>query len=307
MESFRLPDATHIARVHLCVSSLTEAMAFYMDVLGFRLIERRDETAALSATGEGPALLLLTARPDAPRRPRRTTGLYHVAIRLPGREALGRVFRRLVDQDWPLHGAADHLVSEALYLADPDDNGLELYCDRPREQWVRVRDEVAMATERLDADALLQAGGADPWTGIDPGTDIGHVHLQVSSLAKAEAFYHGLLGLDVTQRGYPGALFLSAGGYHHHVGVNVWASEGAGPSLPDALGLLSFGLAVPDVEAWQTLVRRTLAAGVPVEEWRRDEFWAGAFVRDPDRIGVELVAERSAVTSEILGKLRETV
>jgi catechol 2,3-dioxygenase len=304
MSRFRLPDAAHIARVHLRVSSLSEALAFYLDILGFRLIEREGDTAALSATGAGPAQILVTGLPGARRKPRGTTGLYHVAIRLPGESALGRLLRRLGDQDWPLLGLSDHLVSEAIYLADPDGNGLEFYCDRPREQWAHRAGQVQMATEPLDADALLQAAGDGPWTGIDPGTDVGHVHLHVSDLQRAEAFYHNLIGLDVTQRSYSGALFLSAGGYHHHVGVNVWAGFGA-PSPPaDAVGLLSFGLHVPDVGAWEDLVRRLTSAGVAVEEWRRDDTWVGALVRDPDRIGVELLVDRTDSALATLRKLR---
>ncbi len=305
MNSFDLPATTHIGRVHLDVSALSEALAFYTDVLGFRLVEREGDTAALSATGEGPALLLLTGRPEARPKPRRSTGLYHVAVRLPGQAALGRLLRHLVDADWPLQGAADHLVSEAIYLADPDGNGLELYCDRPREQWVRRDGQVEMATEPLNEGRLLQAGGTDPWAGIDPGTDIGHVHLHVSSLEKAEGFYHGVLGLDITQRSYPGALFLSAGGYHHHVGVNTWAGEGAPPPPADAVGLRSFGLHVPDVEAWQALVKRAQAAGTAVEEWRRDDTWVSALVRDPDRIAVELMVERARVTPEMVKQMRQ--
>ena len=305
MSGFRLPDAAHIARAHLRVSSLSEALAFYLDILGFRLVEREGDTAALSATGAGPPQILVTGLPGASRKPRGTTGLYHVAVRLPGEAALGRLLRRLMDQDWPLLGLSDHLVSEAIYLNDPDGNGFEFYCDRPREQWVHRAGQVEMATELLDADALLQAAGVGPWAGIDPGTDLGHVHLHVSDLQLAEAFYHDLLGLDITQRSYPGALFLAAGGYHHHVGVNVWAGLGAPWPPADAVGLLSFGFHVPDVVVWQALVRRLSSAGVAVEEWRRDETWVSALVRDPDRIGVELLVERTAVSTHLLRKLRE--
>jgi catechol 2,3-dioxygenase len=196
-----------------------------------------------------------------------------------------------VDQGWPFQGAADHLVSEALYLTDPDGNGLELYVDRPRAAWPYRNGQLIMATDPLDLNALLAEADQDPapWTGVDPGVDVGHVHLHVSDLARAEAFYSGLLGMDVTQRGYPGALFLSAGGYHHHLGVNTWAGAGAPPPPPDAVGLISFALNLPGAPAWRALLDRLRAAGAPLEggEWENGLY---ALIYDPDRNGIELTS-----------------
>ncbi len=238
MTKFSLPAEAHIGQVHLQVSDLARALAFYSSLLGFRQAGKAGGSVLLSATGRAPCHIVLTEIPDARRKPARTTGLYHVALRYPSRLALARAFRRLVDYDWPFQGFADHLVSEALYLADPDGNGLELYVDRPRDQWQRRNGQLEMATDPLDVNALLAEADADatPWTGVYPETDVGHVHLHVSDLTRAEAFYSDLLGLDVTQRGYPGALFLSAGGYHHHLGVNVWAGAGAPPPPLEAAG-----------------------------------------------------------------------
>jgi catechol 2,3-dioxygenase len=291
MSEYRLSAATHIGHVHLQVSDHERALAFYGDLLGFRLVARDGVKAMLSATGQAPYHVVLTERLGARRKPGRTTGLYHVAIRLPNRTALSRVFRRLVTHEWPFQGFADHLVSEALYMADPDGNGLELYIDRPREQWRRRNGQLEMATDPLDVEGLLAEADNDstPWTGIDPGTDIGHVHLHVSDLARAEAFYSGLLGLDVTQRSYPGALFLSAGGYHHHLGVNVWAGVGAPPPPPDAVGLRSFGLVLPSEPAWRVLHRRLQESGVSMEELRPDAQATSVLIRDPDGNGVELL------------------
>jgi catechol 2,3-dioxygenase len=266
MTDYRLPDATQIGAVSLKVKDLDRALAFYRDLLGFRDIERQDGSARLSATGTPPAHVHLSANPDARPKPRRTTGLYHVAIRLPDRRALARVLLRLIAAQWPLQGAADHLVSEAVYLADPDGNGLELYRDRPRDQWRWYGDQIAMATDPLDADDLLAQADDAPWDGIDPGTDIGHVHLQVSDLARAEAFYGDLLGFAVMQRSYPGALFVAAGGYHHHLGLNIWAGRGAPPPPPDAVGLEAFAVALPDAGSVEALVARLRDRGVAVEE-----------------------------------------
>lgn len=292
MNGFHLPAGTHIGRVHLQVSGLERALTFYRDLLGFQEAGREDDTAALSATGGRPYHILLTERLGARPKPPRTAGLYHVAIRFPDRRALARAFQRLVDYRYPLQGFADHLVSEALYLADPDGNGLELYADRPRERWEQRDGQIDMATDPLDVEDLLAeaAGDAAPWTGVHPKTDIGHVHLHVSDLAQAEAFYSGLLGLDVTQRSYPGALFLSAGGYHHHLGVNTWA--GAGPPPLDAVGLLSFALQLPAQEAWRILYERVRESGVGAEDLRDYKHARGVLIRDPDGNGVELLVNK---------------
>jgi catechol 2,3-dioxygenase len=290
MHDFHLPPGTHIAYAHLRVANLERSLQFYRDLLGFHAIDREDATVRLSPTGQRPPEIILTGYPGAQPKPPRTTGLYHIAIRLPDRLALARTLHRLLESDWPLQGAADHLVSEAIYLPDPDGNGLELYTDRPRERWVWDGDQVAMATEALDvAGLLVEANRGGPWTGIDPATDIGHVHLHVSDLARAEAFYSDLLGFDVTQRTYPGALFVAAGGYHHHLGLNTWAGHGAPPPPPDAAGLVAFGICLPDQETWQTVVNRAKEAGVPVEA-QDDGDSPGALLHDSDRNAVVLLA-----------------
>ncbi len=290
MDSFQLPAGTQIAHVHLLVSSLEKALAFYRDLLGFQTVEQNTNTVALSANGQPPYRLVLTERPGARPKPARTTGLYHVAIRFPNRHELARVLQRLVAHRWPFQGFADHGVSEALYLADPDGSGLELYFDRPSERWRWQGGQIAMTTEPLDVEALLVEAEKDPspWAGAPLETDVGHVHLHVSDLAQAEAFYHGLLGLDVTQRGYPGALFLSAGGYHHHLGVNVWAGVGAPPPPADAVGLSSFALRVPDVETWTILHERVQQAGLDMQDQGYDGT-RSFLIRDADDNGVEVI------------------
>lgn len=284
-DQFRIAAATHIGYVHLRVSDLERSLAFYLDVLGFRLVSGGPHTATLSATGRGPGLIVLTARKDAPARPPRSTGLYHFAIRVPGRRALAMVIRHLQEMQWPVQGYADHDVSEAVYFADPDGIGIEVYSDRPREDWPLRNGQVEMVTEPLDLDNLMRELETWPgkWDGIDPATDIGHVHLRVSNLQAAGDFYHGVLGFDVTQSDLIGALFLSAGGYHHHVGVNVWSSEN-GPRPPlDAVGLISFSVWVPDAATLREISRRLKAAGVSVD--REDHH--GLSAADPDRILIE--------------------
>ncbi len=235
-----LPDDAHIGEVSLTVSNLDRAVGFYTDTLGFRVIDHASTEAVLGASADRP-LLRLHENPTARAMPRRSSGLYHVAILTPSRAALGRSLRRLAERRYPLSGAAHHLVSEALYLNDPDGLGLEIYRDLPGESWPREDGELLMATDPLDLDAIVREPGAEsPWAGLDPDTTIGHVHLHVPSLETAEAFYCGDVGFVPTLRRYPGALFVSAGGYHHHVGLNTWAGAGAPPPPPDAVGLTRF-------------------------------------------------------------------
>jgi catechol 2,3-dioxygenase len=284
MGDYRLPDTAHISYVHLRVGDLDRATAFYHDRLGFRVIDQHSSTVSLSASGTAPSQIILTEHPGARPRPPRTTGLYHTAIRLPDRRALARVLRQLVEYGWWLQGAADHLVSEALYLPDAENNGVELYADRPRDQWVWDGDQVEMSTEALDINGLLAQADAAPWNGIDPRTNIGHMHLNVSDLDRSEAFYCDLLGFDVMQRSYPGALFVSAGGYHHHIGLNIWKGHGAPPPPPDAMGLIGFGIALPDEPNRRALIEQVRSAGAAVDE--SNEL---AQLTDPDGIEVGLV------------------
>lgn len=242
-----LPDDAHIGQVSLTVANLDGSIAFYRDVLGFRQVTREGSTASL---GAGRMLVELVEKRDAIPKPRRSAGLYHFAILVPSRAALGRSLRRLAAMNWPLTGASDHLVSEALYLDDPDGLGIEIYRDRPRPEWPRRDGQVLMATDPLDLGGVHDEPGADaPWSGLDAATVIGHVHLHVPHLDAAEALYCGRIGFEPTVRGYPGALFVAAGGYHHHLGLNTWTGIGAPPPPEQAVGLRSFTIESPSLRS----------------------------------------------------------
>jgi catechol 2,3-dioxygenase len=235
-----LPSDAHIGEVSLTISDLDRSVAFYTDVLGFEVRERTAAGAALAPRG-GRVLVRLEQRPGAGPRSRRTSGLYHFAVLVATRGALGRSLRRLADRRWPLTGASDHLVSEALYLDDPDGLGIEIYRDRPRVEWTEEGGEIVMATEPLDLNELAGTDGAESLSaGLDPETVIGHVHLHVPDLLAAERLYCEDVGFAPTLRRYPGALFVAAGGYHHHLGLNVWAGRGAPPPAADTVGLATF-------------------------------------------------------------------
>ena len=285
-----LPDNTHIGSIHLRVADLKRGLSFYCDLLGFQQIRTDAGTAYLSPSGELPAVILLSEDAHARPRPPRTTGLYHVAIRLPNRVELARVLTRFIDYRYPLHGAADHLVSEALYLSDPEGNGLELYCDRNPDDWPRQNGQIAMATDPLDFPDLLEQAkvNPDPWQHIHSDTDIGHVHLSVSDLHRSEGFYAGLLGFDITQRSYPGALFLSAGGYHHHVGMNIWESRNAPPPPAGSTGMISFEINIPDDSSRRETRAHLDSNGVVSEKITESSDSTTILFIDPDSIRVQI-------------------
>lgn len=250
-----LPPKTHIASATLKVSDLKRSLAFYTETLGFQAQETSDG-ATLSAQSNTPAIIRLIEQPGAQPKPRHTTGLFHVAIRVPNRGALARVVYQLHQKQWPLLGASDHGVSEALYLNDPDGNGLEIYTDLPKEKWPTQENKVAMYSAPLDVNALYQEASGYQQTALQAQTDIGHVHLQVSSLERAKQFYCDLLGFDIRQDNYRGALFVAADGYHHHLGLNTWASEGAPQAPQNAVGLANYTIAIPDKETLEALASR---------------------------------------------------
>ncbi len=289
------PDTT-VGPVSLTVSNLDRALGFYSGVLGFSIARRQGTTAVLSADASTP-LVVLTEVPGVRPQPRRSTGLYHLAILVPGRAALARTLRRLLGAGYPIHGASDHLVSEALYLADPDENGIEVYADRPRAHWPHRGEAIAMDTRALDLEGLLaeldKPPSADVRHTLDPTTRIGHIHLRVSDLRQSEAFYHGVLGFEVMQRDYPGALFVAAGGYHHHIGMNIWGGIGAPPPPPGTAGLRWFAICLPDDAGQQAVLARLQTASVGLHQTE-----AGWFLRDPSHNGILLTSGRGLGIAE---------
>ncbi|HVL47362.1 MAG TPA: VOC family protein [Candidatus Thermoplasmatota archaeon] len=245
------PSGLRVAAADLLVRDLDRVAAFYRDVLGFRLHRRAGDVVELGAR---EVLLRLRSAPDARPRARGQAGLFHVAYLLPGRADLGRVLAALLPRGL-LHGASDHRVSEALYLADPEGNGIELYRDRPREAWPRgAEGAIAMATDPLDVDAVLAAGDG-AWTGLPDAATIGHIHLNVNDVPAAERFWREAVGLDLMARYGADASFLAADGYHHHLGLNAWGTRGGPPANPGTLGLARFDLALPGAARDALVVR----------------------------------------------------
>lgn len=266
-EGYRLPARTHPGAVRLQVGDLDRSIAYYTEILGFRH-ERRAGEALLRADGDTRALVRLTERRGARPVPRRGSfGLYHFAVLLPDRASLGRLVRHLAGLGMRA-GMADHAVSEAIYLTDPDGLGIEIYADRPRAQWRFSGRQLVMTTEPLDVPDLLSTAAGPLWTGMPSGSAMGHVHLHVGDLEEAAAFYHSALGFDKVVWDYPGALFLSAGGYHHHLGLNTWST--GGPAAADQARLLSWDLVLPTTEDAATAARNLERAGNTVTPDDRD-------------------------------------
>jgi catechol 2,3-dioxygenase len=275
----RLPDALRLGPVHLQVGDLERSLEYYTKVLGLELRERTPASGSLHARDESEPLVVLLERAGAaPVRANSRLGLYHFAILLPDRPALGRFVGHLARTGTRL-GAADHLVSEAIYLRDPDGLGIEVYADRPRSAWRHAGAELLMTTEPLDTASVIDAARGEPWSGMPRGTTMGHLHLHVGELDDASRFYHDVLGLDRTVWSYPGALFLSAGGYHHHLGVNTWAGR-APRAGDDEARLLEWRMVLPSPDDARTVAGRLRAAGHAVRDqdggWLVEDPWGTA-------------------------------
>jgi catechol 2,3-dioxygenase len=284
---YRLPEATRLGAVQLQVSSLNQSLDYYQRVLGLLPIDRDGARVGLAAEGEDSALIVLHEQPGAQRVPRSgLIGLYHFAILLPDRPSLGRFIAHLGELG-EYAGSADHAVSEALYLTDPDGLGIEVYADRPRSEWRQQDGELHMTTEPLNIRGVLAAAGDRRWTGMPSGTRMGHVHLHVGDLDRAAGFYHAGLGLDKIVWSYPGALFLSAGGYHHHLGTNTWSS-GRPASAADAR-LLEWTIVLPSAADADAAAASLESAGHPVERSRD-----GVAARDPWGTQVRIRHESTA-------------
>ena len=286
----KLPAALRLGTVHLTVSDLDRSVAFYEDALGLRLRGREGPVAAMGVGGED--LLVLNEARDV-RRAGRHAGLYHYALLFSSREELARAALRLAATSTPIQGASDHGTHEAIYLPDPDGNGIELAADRPRGLWPMPLD-YSGGPQPLDfEDLLATVAGEEPRAKAGPGLVVGHVHLHVGDLERGLAFYRDVLGFELMTFMPGAAAFVSAGGYHHHLGFNIWRGEGVPPAPEDRVGLRHWTVVLEDPAQVEAVGERARAAGMATEE--RD---GGFLVRDPWGIAVLFVSAQSLGTGE---------
>ena len=267
--------ATTLGPLFLTISDLDRSLDFYQYQLGLQLINRDYDEAYLGVIDR--VLVILKEDPAACTSPY-NTGLYHFAIRVSSRLDLAKSLQRLASTKTPVQGFADHIVSEAVYLSDPDDIGIEIYRDRPREQWRYVNGQLEMATDPLDLDGILAELNGQPadLAGLNPQTTIGHIHLNVADISSAEAFYRDIIGFDLTMRYGSTASFMAAGGYHHHIGINTWAGVGLPPPRAHTTGLRWFTIQFHGNLALGRAVNRIRASEILLE--KHDDGW---LVRDP--------------------------
>jgi catechol 2,3-dioxygenase len=271
---------TTLGVAHLTVSDLGRSTSFYQDNIGLKLL-RTDESSASLGTSQ-TRLLFLTEKPGA-RLAQGVTGLYHFALLLPSRYELARTLQHLVESRTRLGGFADHAVSEAIYLSDPDGHGIEIYRDRPRTEWEYKEGRLVITTEPFDMDGVMGELGdtGTTWKGIHPQTVMGHMHLHVADIEASRRFYVDVLGFDLVARYGASAIFVSAGGYHHHIGLNTWAGIGAPPPPADALRLQYFELRLPDDRALARVADRIQTADPAVAVREENTSANGFCVRDP--------------------------
>lgn len=251
--TFHQKPNLYIRDITLNISNLRNSVTFYTEFLGFKILKQEEKTAILTADGINPIIMLHQPEGVTEKEPRKT-GLYHFAILLPTRKDLGAILHHLVQNKYPL-GAADHAVSEALYLQDPDGNGVEIYYDRPSDEWIWNDGQVHMTTEQLDGAGVLAAAQGKQWDGMPVGTIIGHIHLHVSDLQESGKFYENVLGYEVVCEYGAQALFLSTGNYHHHVGMNTWNGVGAPSPSENSVGMKQYSIAIPDRDYLQNIIQ----------------------------------------------------
>ena len=262
--NFHREPITFVGQVNLKVQNLERSLAFYREVIGFKVIEQTDSSANLTADGKTVLLSIQQSNNLVPKQGK-TTGLYHYALLLPKRSDLAEIVQHFREIGLRF-GSSDHLVSEALYLSDPDGNGIEIYIDRDPSEWDWDNGEVAMAVDPLNFADLLSGGEQQPWKGLPAGTVMGHIHLHVSELVKTEEFYSKGLGFEVVNRYGEQALFISDGKYHHHIGLNTWNGVGAPAPSPNSVGLESFTIMFPNEEKKNKIIAQLKNIGASVTE-----------------------------------------
>jgi catechol 2,3-dioxygenase len=279
---YHQPPNIFTESIHLFVEDINRSTAFYQAVIGLKILQQLDQKVLLTADGEHVLLTIEQPEGVLPKESKRT-GLYHFALLLPNRSELAVFLLHLIRTGYPIQGASDHLVSEAIYLQDPDGNGIEVYTDRPSEQWEWKEGQVVMATEPINSQDLLAEGNEKNWSGLPKETIMGHIHLHVANLRDAEDFYIKGLGFNVVQRLSNHALFISTGGYHHHIGLNIWNGEGVSAPSKKSVGLHYFSIVLNDEEKLNHIIASLGEMNISIQK-KSNCF----FVQDPSGNSIQL-------------------
>ncbi|MCE4958023.1 VOC family protein [Macrococcoides caseolyticum] len=282
METKYFSNDTHVGAVHLNVNFMENSIKFYTEILGLKLIESRDDYAVIG-TEKRPLIYLYQTNKARVN----SAGLFHFALLVPSRAALGNIFFHLIKTEYPLAGASDHDVSEAIYLQDPEGNGIEIYRDLPSSEWrYEENGNIVMGTVEMDYSGVIAANNNAPFTGLHPDTIMGHMHLSVIDLHKSVTFYEDFFGMDTMTTYGPSASFLSAGGYHHHLGLNVWNRHTTPPEI-DAPGLRYFDIHMPNTEDVEHFKKLIQEKGLEtIKDGKSD------IIKDPNGIGVRLMIQK---------------
>lgn len=283
MSSFHGKSNKYINHIVLKVQDIDRSKEFYKDIMGFNILKENNRSVILTVDGSTPLITLIQPKDVIPKLPRRT-GLYHFAILLPNRLALGLFLKNIRDNNYPLVGGSNHGVSEAIYLEDPDDNGIEIYMDIDKLTWEWEASQINMTNKPLDINRLLDEAKDENWNGLPPNTIIGHIHLHVGDLIQSEKFYKEGLGYDLVSSIPNQALFFSSGGYHHHVAINIWNGKGSSPLAENSAGMKYYSIVFPNVEERQRTIDNLNKLGYKVME-EKDEF----FTEDPSGNRIKLV------------------
>lgn len=286
MSKFHDKANIFVTHIHLKVKEIDKSLSFYQDIMGLKVLKKDARLAILSADGKNP-LVTIEQPIDVIAKISRRTGLYHFAILLPNRVSLGLFLKNIINRKYPISGGSNHGVSEAVYLQDPDDNGIEVYADTKLDKWSRHNKNVEMVNEPIDYEGIIEDAGNLEWNGIPSETIMGHIHLYVADLSESKRFYIEGLGFDLIQEMQNTAVFTSTGGYHHHIAFNIWNGKGA-KALPDnSVGMKYYSLIFPDDQSRTKVIRRLGELGFPAiyKEYN-------IFVRDPSDNLIELVVNK---------------
>lgn len=283
MSKYHRDPSIYVNEIELKVLEINRSKEFYTKIMGFKVLTEKDKRVVLSVDGVNPMVTLVEPEDPISKPPRRT-GLYHFAILLPSRKDLGLFLKHIRENNYPIVGGAYHGVSEAVYLQDVDDNGIEIYVDIDEELWERENGEISMVTEALDFNGIMALGGGEKWQGLPKDTILGHIHLHVGDLVQAKRFYCDGLGFDLTMSMANSALFLSTAGYHHHIGLNIWHGKNAPPLPENSAGMKYFSLAFPSDEVREEKIKNLKKLGYEIIEDKGD-----LFTKDPSDNLIKLV------------------